>query len=378
MSFFSRLKETLLNRKPITATYRQPPPASAAVRIDELPPFNLRVADLMRFDPQIRIGLGARNGLLMGAQVDVRGGDPTIASWVQTQWDRVWASSSHQLLRTKLYGFLPCEVMYREATAGPFAGAIEFDYLKDRHPRDARLLVNDGQPVGFSLKCGNARPVRVLAPKALVCTFNSEFGDAYGTALLERAYPPWHEKWMEGGAKKTLRLRMIKDAYIGDIFWYPIDKTVQLPSGETTSWRDIAREMVEARLSGGAMTLPLMFDREGNKLIDYSPPQDTGGATPIFQWKHDIDIEIFKALEVPPEVIEASTSGSGFSGRSIPFMIALSAVELELAELVQAVDRDILRPLAQLNFGLQPQYTICPRSLVETFSQRWNQPGVSG
>jgi len=378
MSFFTNLKNALLARKPITADYRQPPPASAALRVDELPPFNLHVADLMRFDPQVRIGLGARNGLLMAAEVEVTGDNADVAAWVQSQWDRIWASSAHQLLRAKLYGFLPFEVMYREARGGRFDGVVEFDHLKDRHPRDARLLVHEGEPVGFALRAGSAQPQRVLAPKALVCSFDAEFGNPYGCALLERAYPPWYEKWMEGGAKKTLRLRMIKDAYIGDIFWYPVDKTVQLPDGETVSWRDIAREMLEARLSGGAMTLPMMFDRDGNKLMDYTPPQDVGGATSIFEWKRDIDLEIWKALEMPPEVIEAAQTGSGFSGRSIPFVIALSAVETELAEIVRCVDRDILRPLAQLNFGLPPQYEIRPRSLVEIHSQQMSGTGPMG
>ena len=48
-----------------------------ALRIDELPPFTLHTAELMRFDPQVRIGLGARNGLLMAAEVEVTGPDAT-------------------------------------------------------------------------------------------------------------------------------------------------------------------------------------------------------------------------------------------------------------------------------------------------------------
>jgi hypothetical protein len=72
---------------------------------------------------------------------------------------------------------------------------------------------------------------------------------------------------------------------------------------------------------------------------------------------------------VPPEIIQAQTSGSGFSGRWIPFAVALSAVHQELAELIRCVDRDILRPIAQLNFGRQVQYAIRPRSLVETYAQ---------
>src|SRR5687768_13680275 len=55
------------------------------MRIDELPPFTLHTAELMRFDPQVRIGLGARNGLLMAAEVEVTGSDPAVTAWVQHQ-----------------------------------------------------------------------------------------------------------------------------------------------------------------------------------------------------------------------------------------------------------------------------------------------------
>jgi len=69
------------------------------------------------------------------------------------------------------------------------------------------------------------RLIDLFAPRALVCTFDAECGNPYGCALLARAYPAWFEKWMTGGAKRTLRLRMIKDAYIGDI----IDDSPPLP-----------------------------------------------------------------------------------------------------------------------------------------------------
>jgi hypothetical protein len=213
----------------------------------------------------------------------------------------------------------------------------------------------------------------ILAPAALVCTFDSECANPYGCALLARAYPAWFEKWMPGGAKRTLRLRMVKDAYIGDILWYPANQYVQLADGKQVSWRDLSREVVESRVSGGAMTLPLVRDSLGNKLIDYTPPQGVPGHTQIFHWKRDLDLEIWKALEVPPETIQASSSGSGYSGRWIPFAVALSAVHQELAELVQCVDRDVLRPIAQLNFGRQPQYDIRPKSLVETYSRMFGR-----
>ncbi len=373
-----------------------------AMRIDELPPFTLTIAELMRFDPQVRIGLGARNGLLMAAQVEVAGPDAAVAAWVQHQWDALWNSSAHQLLRAKLYGFLPFEVVYRRAGAGQFAGLLEVDRLIDREPRDVRLLMRAEQIVGFEFDRSNTslrhsvspslRPSHhedgetegrreggtcILSPAALVCTFDAQCSSPYGCALLARAYPTWFEKWMPGGAKRTLRLRMVKDAYIGDILWYPANQYVQLADGKQIAWRDLAREVVESRTSGGAMTLPLVRDSLGNKLIDYTPPQGVTGYTQIFQWKRDLDLEIWKALEVPPEIIQASSSGSGYSGRWIPFAVALSAVHQELVELVRCVDRDVLRPIAQLNFGRVPQYDIRPRSLVETYSRMFDERRAS-
>ena len=49
--------------------------------------------------------------------------------------------------------------------------------------------------------------------------------------------------------------------------------------------------------------------------------------------------------------------------------VALSAVHQELAELIRCLDRDILRPIAQLNFGRECQYQIRPRSLVEKYAE---------
>src|SRR5437773_7909987 len=183
MNLLTKLRHALLGR-PQPKVTRLDGPDATAMRIDELPPFNLHIADLMRYDPQVRIGLGARNGLLMAAQVEVvgpqnprtkdqipksevggrrsevggavvGGGSGRAVRWVQHQWDALWHSAAHQLLRAKLYGFLPFEVVYRQAAAGPFGGLIEVERLVDYHPRDARLLVQGDKVVGFSYEGGD-------------------------------------------------------------------------------------------------------------------------------------------------------------------------------------------------------------------------------
>lgn len=393
MNVLTKLRHALLGRRQAAALRVADPPVPAP--IDELPPFTLAVAERMRYDPQVRIGIGARNGLLMAAQVEVRGDDPDLVQWVEQQWQTVWHGYAHRLLRAKLYGFVPLEVVYRRIRRGRLRGMLEIERLTDHPPRAARLLLEGDQIAGFVLFDGagaeatalsTAGPLseeiertpsaarRLIAPQALVCTFDAECGNPYGCALLARAYPAWLEKWMPGGAKRTLQLRMVKDAYIGDIFWYPPERRFVLPDGREVSFGELARQIVAARHSGGALTLPLVRDAQGHKLIDYTPPQSVPGHTPIFRWKTDLDLEIWKALEVPPEVIQAQASGSGYSGRWIPFAVALSAVHQELAELIRCLDRDVLRPVAELNFGSGAYYAIRPRSLVEIYAAMFGTP----
>src|SRR3954464_11751940 len=136
MNLLNKLRHALLGKTQPKVT-RLESPDGGGMRIDELPPFTLKTADLMRYDPQMRIGLGARNGLLMAAQVEVVGGGGTgrgrqgdrqfshspthplshshstpdnapttvsggenrVVHWVQHQWDALWHSAAHQLLR---------------------------------------------------------------------------------------------------------------------------------------------------------------------------------------------------------------------------------------------------------------------------------------
>ena len=181
MSFLSRMKTALLGKR---APQQAPTPLTKAeplpMQIDDLPPFSLQMADRMRFDPQVRIGLGARNGLLMAGEIEVLGDSEAMGRWVQQQWDRIWSQAAHQLVRAKHYGYLPFEVEYRQTLGGEFAGMVEFASLCDRPPKNIRLLLRENTIVGFRLKDSQGKEQTLLAPQALVCTFDADCGNPYG------------------------------------------------------------------------------------------------------------------------------------------------------------------------------------------------------
>ena len=313
--------------------------------IEDLPIFHYWHARAMLFDPVVRFGLNVRNSAISCAQIEVEGDSPAVCEFVKKQWDILWGKYSSKLAHTKRYGYGGYEVLYRQDN-----GLLCIDGLQEFSPIDVRPLLVRGQVCGLSVKTAGFGKRNLIAPRGLLCTFDSEFNDPYGRSILRRSYSPWWEKWMDGGAVKTSRLRMIKDAFIGDTFTYPMNQKVVLPDGTEVPWRDIIREMGENRLAGGIMALPAIYDANGRELVKYTPARDSGNPEGIWKWVDGLDINIWRGMDVFEEVIRASETGSGYSGRSVPLMMFLGSCNDEVKELVEAVDQQVLRPagLAEL------------------------------
>lgn len=359
------------------------------------PPFSLWQAELMLLDQQVWFGLCVGNAPLMSAEVTVEGPDDEVNAFVGEQWDRIWSTSASQILRAKYYGFAGSEVMYTEK-----AGNLEFDHLRDLHPFDTRALRlsgrNDPQQAGrfAGMSVTNIRgfgntqtpstnqgKAYVLGPKCLWNTYEAKHGSKYGEPLLIHAFDRWYEKAMEGGAYDLTRLRMVKDAWVGDVLYYDRGK-IRKPDGSEASWRDMAREVAEHRTSGGCLTLPMEHDAAGNqkRLLDYQPPTSVAGATQILEWCANLDDGIWKGLLLPGEVVEAAASGSGFSGRSIPFMAYLTVRDNELGQYVRQVKHQVLDFLVIARFGTNRcDYDLKPKPLLETFkSDMGGEQGGAG
>ncbi|MFI4873969.1 MAG: ADP-ribosyltransferase, partial [Blastopirellula sp. JB062] len=208
----------------------------------------------------------------------------------------------------------------------------------------------------------------VATPASLWVTYGREYGNWFGRSINQNSYSPWYEKWMESGAKDVMRRRMIKDSYRSGVYMVP-DEIVTMPDGTKLHWMDIARRGDEVALSGASVVLPQKYDANGNPMMKYEPPKDFGTPTGILEWNDRIDWDIWKGQGVFREVFEAASSGSGFSGRSIPLMMFLGSVSEEFKEVLHCVNRDILRPACHINFGCQPDYEVIAKPLTEVFAE---------
>lgn len=363
------IKEVILGKDPTRDYQSTKFSYYGEIFVQDLPQWRLWTGRMMlTSDPIVNFSLNVRNAALGAAEVIVTAKNPQVKQWVEEQWSYLWNQHRTKLVSAKKWGFAPLQMLFKQKN-----GLLCIKGVKDFAPEDCRALESGGRLVGQRVK-----GKKLFFPQACWLTFGAEFGSPYGTGTLRRSYPAWYEKWMDHGAKRLLQLRMIKDAYIGDVFWYPPNMNVQLPDGTVLSWRDMLREIGENRLSGGAMTLPRLYDNGGKELTGYTPPQDVGGGSQLFEWTDVCDEGIMRGADVPMEVVKASDTGSGYSGRSIPFLVVLSVCTQELVEIIQRVDEQVFRPLAWLNWGGDPDYQIIPRSLVESFSNDTSGSAMGG
>lgn len=348
---------------------------------EDLPFFRLQHALTMTADPVVQFGLHVRDALISAAEVEIETNNEELGKWLRKQWDVIWGVNWFKITQAKQWGFEGLEVLFE---VNEQTGYVDVVGLKDFSPFDVRPLRAEGNTVGMTVRRhlrdtqGGSR--QILMPKALWTSFGSRWGSPFGRPILRSCYSPWWEKWMKGGAKKVLQLRMVKDAYRGMMGWYDPKATTEGPNGEQISYRDLIRQSLENLNAGGIAVMPLAYDSKGNKRFDITDQPPGTDPKAIFEWNEMLNAEIWQGLDVPKEIIEAASTGSGFSGRSIPFAVALQMIGgREFSCYMEDIDRMVLRPAAELNFGnAAVDYTIKPKNLVETYTEILGGSDIGG
>lgn len=357
------------------------------------PVWSYFMADLMLLDHQVFFGVCLGNAPLMSLEVEVAGPHKEINEFVADQFKRIWSTSASHIFRAKYYGYIAAEIVFQQTERG-----WEIEKAVSRHPRDTRPLFapenvgefTRGDLVGVRIRGLGRTYTGVIAtnsvstdlplPKSCWLTYDAEYGQYYGRAALERSYGAWWDKAMPGGAYDLRRLRNVKDSWIGDVLKYPISKRFKLPDGTEITARDLARQIGEARVSGGVVVIPSDTDDKGNPYFAYQPPHAIAGEEHAKQWISDLDDDIFDGLLLPREVVEAAATGSGFSGRSVPMMMFLGTRDLEASVYVRELNNQVFKKLVEWNFGGRycEEYTIQPIPLLETVGQQLGGGGIGG
>ncbi len=337
------------------------------------PPFTSAVVSNMLTDPRVIYGLWLIKGpILADAHVKVDSQNEEIRQYVVNQINRFWQNSAVKALKAIEWGYSAAEVIFREKD-----GRVQFDELRDFHSPDVRIIAKKGTIVGIRVRNTKASDeVYIGLPKSFVHLHWREKQRYYGQSRLYGAHIPWWEVWTEGGYRDVRRLWFYKNAFEGGTIRHPPGKSPS-ESGDSRSNRDLARELVEKKRSGGVLTLPNTPAGEGGQYAwNYEPPSANAAPEGLLEYGQVLRDEILEALGIPPEIV-SSGGDQGFgssTGRQVPQMAFYAILQELLQWLVSDLDTCILKPLVEIEFGegMGDAYELLPFKLSEDLSQPSN------
>jgi hypothetical protein len=355
--------------------------------LDGRPLFTMREAERMRKDPQVQFALRILRAPLYQLKVRVEADTPRVGKYVQEQFQNVWDHSLRRMLTsTFTYGPAVGETTHRTSR-----GRVVFERWDDIHPRDALPLEwktgrHRGEWCGVQVKAAAAAGTNgpaaggfeLRVPHAFWFSGEAEYGSYWGRPRMAGAHEPWLEKRGRHGAVDCRRLWFKKGAFSGGSMRYPLGSTT-VDNGDGTTSRvnnqDLAREIVERYETGGVLCLPNTRDPNTKEFLwVFDPPKPGGEVGNILEYPKQLDREILIGAGVVPEMVEAATVGSGYSGRSIPAQVFFASLDEVAVLLIDAIERHILRPMVRLNFR-NARYKLRPESLAAMVAQDPAQAG---
>ena len=337
----------------------------AAGWLHDQPWFTWWEVEAMRRDPQILFGLSILRAPLDQAKWEIEADSPEVEAWVERTLRRFWDRELDKAARNLEYGSAAGEVLWRYDEE---RDSVEFDRLKELTVFDARPLESGGKLWGLEVSGvrggKGAGKARLPAPRFFWSAVDPEIGRFHGRSRLAGPWAPWMEKTARHGAIDSRRQWFLKCAYDGGVMYHPVG-TIETAPGVFSTCQDYAREILEKKENGGMLALPNVEAEEGGKkLWEHQSPKINGSGKELIEYPKTLDEEILVGMGIPLEVARASESGSGWSGRSIPFIVYLTGEDRVAKAIFHPVDECILKPGVEANFGPGVKYGVKLKSFV--------------
>lgn len=342
----------------------------------------LRDIELMLIHPIVRASLGYFKSGVAGAEFwggpspdrDPKGlpicpDNPEADAWIKAMCERWWDRGVPQAQGGYDYGWIGGEHLYDEE-----AGRLVWRGTKQFSPRDVFLLTQNRKEVGVRVKnIKGRRRSEVdlwleegdIPSKAMWYAHQPRHGNWYGQSQLLGAWRPWRRLAWIDGAETVIDTGVYRFAYAGPQIGFPEEDMAQAaPAPPATTLdsqglprrfaRDWAKQMAEQAKAGAGFGYP----------TTQYPPEQGGGPKWVINWPdHAFDVDplinyakylqeqISYGVGVPPELLAATQSGSGYSGRSVAVEGFLYLQQQIADALLDLFIKYVLRALVRINFG---------------------------
>ncbi|MBX9680143.1 MAG: hypothetical protein K2X38_15390 [Gemmataceae bacterium] len=310
--------------------------------------------------------------------------NPKVSTYVLEQCNRFWDRGVPKLQRAYDFGWVGGEPLYEDDN-----GVLAWNGFKEFAPFDTSLLTKARSPVGMRVAhIEGKEPVDLwmgsedIPAKALWYAHRPIDGSLYGFSQLYGAWRPWRRAAWKDGAETVIDMAAYRFGVAGPVVRYPDEdyvaplntpSTTQDSLGQGIRYaRDMARMMAEQAKAGASIGLPSTVDDKGNFKWDVVWPSHVIDVGPLTEYAKSLYDQISYGIGVPPELLQASEVGSGYSGRQIPMESFLEGQQKIADALLMLFIEQVLTPLVKWNFG-DVKWTVKVKSLLAT-KKKMNQP----
>ena len=384
--------EAQLTGEPMSIGYEPQLPVRSFWIDGGMPPYWEFVRDIeaMRRHPHVRDCLNIYMGGIWPAKFKIKASSPEIAEFVGDQIRRYW-SRSLRAVQDSAYSYGHCG---GEVTFANERGRMVYKDMTVFHPADAKVLVKRNRFVGIRVR--SSKPLGDGAPddsmsadlwsgtpsrpgKAFWYCHNSRNSRWYGESQLLAAWRPWRRLSYPDGLDEVLDGGLYRYAYGGYVVKAPpgSEKALRQPAGAARQdYLDKAREMAESLKAGASIGMSSEA-WEGNGQPKWSIEQLHAeiNVSGLLEGKKNLTDEISFGIGVPPEIREASDTGSGYSGRAVPKEVFYLGQQHHAESQVKACRLHWLDGLIHWNYGKDAWFEIEVAPLLASQQQQVDGQG---
>lgn len=343
-------------------------------------PRMLEDVEAMLAHPRVAISLTYYKGGVAGAELELEdASSPEVGAWALAEAQRFWQRGRGPAQRSYDYGRGGSEAVYTNED-----GSLRLDRLQAFHPLDCRVLTTENKYAGIRVVGAAGRAQELWGPswlpaKGFWMAHNLRYSRWYGFPQTYPAWRPWRRLAGRDGAEEITDGAVYKYGIQPPVGRYPQEESnpnpAWAPTGIKYTNRDKMREFLEAYKSGAVIAMSSRRDEKGEYVWSLEFPKGVLEVKGLTDYCDGLEKGISLGVGVPPELLEASEVGSGYSGRAIPLEVFFAGQQENAEALLFAWYWQIGLPLLVWNFGPGAFAKIRVKNLLETRLQRNKQTG---
>jgi hypothetical protein len=396
--------ENILTGDPISLGYKPTLPVSTMYNADGTPAlYMLRDVEVMLTHPQVCLSLDYYKSGIAPAEFEYEASHAAVEDFARKMYECFWTKCLDKVQASYEYGWGGNEALYIVE-----GGYLTFDGMLDFSPRDSFVLTRRHEYVGVRVKhvegvgevelwgpgktggywqtrVEQARPMPYWDPDGTQHNYRVKPGEEiwrantkfnmpakgfwfahrrrynqwYGHSQLYGAWRPWKRLATQDGAEQVVDGGIYRFAYRGPTVRYPAkddqprgNYALGTDMSRPLTNRDKARELAENAKAGVSCALP-STTQDGKYVWDMEWGGNTEGfkCGDLLEYIKYLKDEISYGILVPPELLEASETGSGYSGRAIPMESFFVRQQRNAERTIEAFKEQIADPLIAWNFG---------------------------